>query len=235
MANKPTAQLVPRRVCIIAAATLFWMTSSHLQRRIWSMISRRDRMMMVRRGAQIQEPSWPQKQASKSLNWSFKRKLPDSSDTMKWSETLLLVSLQITNNAWMMMTMLLGYVSTITLCILPLQAPSPIGHVQPATQLPISQCEDGMPWLDGCSRICVVGGDLSALWRVDGWVIIWSFLVTFQVSFWCLVYFIITSFIFMHEGLCWEFTMWGLIVETFVLGKGIVVAIWLHAWLSCNW
>jgi hypothetical protein len=44
-------------------------------------------------------------------------------------------------------------------------------------------------------------GIFLALWRVDGWVIIWSFLVRFRVSFWCFVYFIIASFIFIHEGL----------------------------------
>jgi len=46
-------------------------------------------------------------------------------------------------------------------------------------------------------------GIFLTLWRVDGWVIIWSFLVRFLVSFGCFVYFIITSFIFIHEGLCW--------------------------------
>jgi hypothetical protein len=44
-------------------------------------------------------------------------------------------------------------------------------------------------------------GKFLALWRVDGWVIIWRFLVRFWVSFWCFAYFIITSFIFMHKGL----------------------------------
>jgi len=45
-------------------------------------------------------------------------------------------------------------------------------------------------------------GISPTLWRVDGLVIIWSFLVRFGVSFWCFVDFIITSFIFMHEGVC---------------------------------
>jgi hypothetical protein len=75
-----------------------------------------------------------------------------------------------------------------------------------------------MHWLDGCSRICVVGGYFLALWRVDRWVIIWSFLVRFWVSLWCFVYFIITSFIFMHEGLC-------LVVAT-VPGYPAAVRVW---------
>jgi hypothetical protein len=45
-------------------------------------------------------------------------------------------------------------------------------------------------------------GIFLELWSVDGWVIIWNFLVMFWFSFWCFVYFIITSFIMMHEGLC---------------------------------
>jgi hypothetical protein len=45
-------------------------------------------------------------------------------------------------------------------------------------------------------------GIFLELWRVDGWVIIWNFLVMFWFSFWCFVYFIITSFTMMHEGLC---------------------------------
>jgi hypothetical protein len=72
-------------------------------------------MMMVRRGAQIQEASRRRKQASKSLNGSFKRGLSDSSDTLKSSETVLLVSLPITSKALLLMRMWLGYASTITL------------------------------------------------------------------------------------------------------------------------
>jgi len=59
--------------------------------------------------------------------------------------------------------------------------------------------------------------------------------VRFWVSFWCFVYFIITSFIFMHEELYCKFMMLELIVETFIFGKGIVAVIGLHIWLSCNW
>ena len=48
MANKPTAQLVPRHLCVAAAATFLSMTSSCLQPRIRCAISRRYRMMEVR-------------------------------------------------------------------------------------------------------------------------------------------------------------------------------------------
>jgi len=78
-------------------------------------------------------------------------------------------------------------------------------------------------------------GIFLALWRVDEWVIICSFLVRFWVSVRCFVYYIITSFIFTHQGLCWEFTRLGLIIETFIFGNSIVAAIGLHVWLSCNW
>lgn len=37
--------------------------------------------------------------------------------------------------------------------------------------------------------------------------------------FWCFDYFIITSFKFMHEGMCREITMLGLIVETCILRR----------------
>jgi len=66
-------------------------------------------------------------------------------------------------------------------------------------------------------------------------VIIWSFLLKVWITFWCLVCFIIKSFIFMHEGLCWELTMLGLILETFDFRHRIVAAIELHVWLSCNY
>jgi len=101
------------------------------------------------------------KSGFQSLNGSFKRGLSDSSDTLKLSETVLLVSLPITSKALMLMRMWLGYASTITLWILPLQALWPIGCVQEAAQLQISRCEDGMHWLDGCLRISVVGGYFS--------------------------------------------------------------------------
>jgi len=92
-----------------------------------------------------------------------------------------------------------------------------------------------------CTGLTIVSGFklwvglYLALWRVDGRVIIWSYLVRLWVSLWCFVYFIITFFIFILEGLCWEFTMLGLIIETFVFGKGIVAATVLWIWLSFNW
>jgi len=92
-----------------------------------------------------------------------------------------------------------------------------------------------------CTGLTVVHGfalsvvNFLALWRVDGWVKIWSFLVRFWVSFWCFVYFRITSFIFMHAGLCWEFKMLGLIVEMLIFGNGIEAATGHRVWLSWNW
>jgi len=85
-----------------------------------------------------------------------------------------------------------------------------------------------MHWLDGFSRICIVGGYFLALWKMDAWVIIWTFLERFRVSVCCFVYFIISSVIFMYEELCCEFTMLGLIVEIPVFGKGTVAEIELH-------
>jgi len=76
--------------------------------------------------------------------------------------------------------------------------------------------------------VCLV----LAYWRVDGWVIIGSFLEMFWVSFWCFVYFIFTLLIFMHEGLYWEFIMLGLIIETLVFGEGRVATIELSVSLS---
>ena len=43
-----------------------------------------------------------------------------------------------------------------------MQALWPIGSVQAASQLQISPGEDGMHWLDGCSRISVLGVYFSA-------------------------------------------------------------------------
>jgi hypothetical protein len=54
--------------------------------------------------------------------------------------------------------MWLHYASTITLYILPQLALWPIGSVPATALLQISRCEDGMHWLDGYSRIWVVGG-----------------------------------------------------------------------------
>jgi len=78
-------------------------------------------------------------------------------------------------------------------------------------------------------------GIFLALWRVDGWVMIWSFSVRFWVSFWCFVDFIITSFIFMHEGLCWELMMLRSIFTMCNFGNGIVAPRGLRVWRICNW
>jgi len=98
-ANKQIAQLVPRRLCVFAAATVLWMTSSHIQLRIWLTILGRNRMIMVWHSTQIEEPSRWRNQASKSLNRCFRKGLSGSSDTLKWSETMLLVSWPITSKA----------------------------------------------------------------------------------------------------------------------------------------
>jgi len=153
--------MVPRCLCVVATATFLWMTSSHLQPRISSTILGRNQMMMVRRSAQIQEASRRRTQASRGLNRSFKWGLSDSSNTLKWTETVPLVSWPITHKALLLMRMWLIYASTITLWILPLQALWPIGSVQAAAQLQISCCEDRMHWLDSCLTICVMGGYLS--------------------------------------------------------------------------
>jgi len=80
---------------------------------------------------------------------------------MKSSETVLLDSLPLMCKALLLMRMWLGYTSTITLWILPLQALWPIGSVKAAATLQIICCEDGMHSLDGGSTICVVGGYFS--------------------------------------------------------------------------
>jgi len=91
----------------------------------------------------------------------IQRRLSDSSDTLKSSEIVLLVCLPIKSKALVQMRMWLGYASTIRLWILPRQALRPIHTIQAAAQLQISDCEDGMHWLYGCSRICNVGGYFS--------------------------------------------------------------------------
>jgi len=122
VANKPTAQLVPRYLCVVAAVIFLGMSPSHLQPRIWSMIVGRNRMMRVRRGARIHEASDQRNQASESLKWGFNRGVPDRGNTLKSPETMLLVPLPITCNASLLMRMWLGYTSRITFWIIPLQA-----------------------------------------------------------------------------------------------------------------
>ena len=69
---------------------------------------------------------------------------------------------------------------------------------------------------------------------MDRLVISWSFLERFWDSFWCFVYFDITLAIVMHEGLCSEFAILGLMVELLVVEKGPVAAIELLVWLVSN-
>jgi len=235
MANKPTAQLVPRGLFMVAAVTILWMTFSHLHPQIGSTILGRNLIMMLRGTAKIQEAFRWRKLASNCLNRNFKTELTDSSDTLQSSETVLWASLPTMSKELLLMSRWLRYASTVTLWMLPLQAFWLVGSVQGATQLRISRCEYGCTGWSVIEEFVLWVRMFLALWRADRWVIIWSFLVRFWVSFcWC-VYFIITSFIFIHKGLCWEFTMLGLIIEKFVFGKGIVAAIGLGVWLWCNW
>jgi len=155
------ARLMPRCLCVVTAPTFLWMTLSPLQPRIWLTILGRNQMMMVRLSAQIHAASPPRNQASKHLNRSFKQILSDSSNTLKSSNTVLLVSVQSTSQASFLMRMWHGNASTITLWILPPQALWPKGILQAATQLQISGCEDGMRWLASCLRIWVVRGNFS--------------------------------------------------------------------------
>jgi len=161
VANSQMAQLVPRHLCVVVAATFFGRTSSHFQPRIWSTILERNWMMMLRRGTQIQDASWLRKSASKILNRSFKEGLSDHSEILMSSGTVVLVSLPIMSKGLLLMRMWLRFGSMITLWILPLQALWPIGSIQSVPRLQMSRCEDGMHWLDGCSRIFVVGGYIS--------------------------------------------------------------------------
>jgi len=175
------------------ATTLFlWKTCSWFQIKIWWKMSGRNRMILVRCCTHMQDASQHRKHASKSFNWSLKKALPDSSHNMKSSENVHLVSLIIVSKAWMMTSLWLAYASTITLRILPLQALQLTGWVQAAAQLEISlvrrQCT-GWTVVEGF--VLRVGIFLPP-WKVDGWVIIWSFLVRFWVPFWCFHNFIIT-------------------------------------------
>jgi hypothetical protein len=74
---------------------------------------------------------------------------------------MILVCLPLRSNALLLMRMWLGFVSTITLWILPLQALWPIETGQAGTQREIHSCQDGMHWVNGCLRISVVGGYFS--------------------------------------------------------------------------
>jgi len=188
-------------------------------------------MILVRCGAQIQEASQWRKQASKCFNRSFQRNWSDSSDTLKLSETVPSDSLPTRSNSLLLMRMWLGYASTITWQILQLQTLWPTGSIQAATELQISHCEDGMHSLDGCSRICVEGGHYSGCLEGGRMGDNLEFFDEVLGLFWCFVYFIITLFIFIHEGLYWKFTMLELIIEMFVFWKGKEIAIGCPVWL----
>jgi len=155
------AHLLPSCLCVVAAAIILWMRSSHILRRIWSMISGRNWMVMLKHGTEIQKASWPRMQASKRLNGIFKNVLTDCSNTLKPAETMLLVNLLITSQGLLQITMWLGYAIMITFWIFPLQALWPVGSVQAATPLQNSHCAHGMHWLDSCLTIRVVCGNFS--------------------------------------------------------------------------
>jgi len=174
---------------MVATATLLLMTSFHHQQRIWSIISGRHRIMMVRRIIHTPEAYGQWEQASKSLKGSYNGGFSASSDTLKLSENVLLVCFPNRSIVLWQMWMWRSYVSTITLQLLLLWAVWLIGTSLAATPLLICRCEDGMHWLDCCSRIFFAGGNFLALWRVDEWVIIRSFLDMFLFCFWEGVFF----------------------------------------------
>jgi len=151
----------PRCVCVVAAATSHWMISSRLQARTWSMISCRNGIMMLRCGAHIREASRQLAQAFTCSIGSFIWGISDSSDTLKSSDTMLLLSLPVMSKAVWMKGMWLGYTSTIKLWILTLQALRPRGSIRVAAQLEISRGGDAMLWLDGRSMIRDVSGCFS--------------------------------------------------------------------------
>lgn len=55
VANKSTAHPVPRLLWVVAAVIILWMTSSHLQLRIWSIISGMDWMIILGLAVQTQQ------------------------------------------------------------------------------------------------------------------------------------------------------------------------------------
>jgi hypothetical protein len=161
VANEPTPQLVPRRLCVLPAPTVLWVTSSHIQPRIRSTILGSVRKMMVRNCAQMQEASRRWKHASKSFNRTFTSGFSGSSNILRYSKTVLLVCWPITIKVLLRMRMWLGNVNLIALWILPLQTLWPIWCFYAAAQLQITHCEDGMHWLNGCSTIWIVVGHFS--------------------------------------------------------------------------
>jgi len=159
------AHQVPNQLWVVAAPTFLWKISSHLQPRIWLMISGRNWIMLLRCCTQMKGASLQRRQASKCSKRHFKGELSDSSYTLKSSEIMLLVSLPIRWKVRLLMTMWHRYTSTITISILSLVALWPMGGVHAAAQLQISHSEDGKHCLHGFSRICIVGGYFSATLR----------------------------------------------------------------------
>jgi len=155
-ANMPTAQLVPTRLCLVPAATFLWMTSSHLQQTIWSTISGMNRMMIVRLGTQIQEASQRRKESFKSLYGSFNTGWSDSSDSLKSIRNCALGLFADYEQCHVADDTVAWLCEQDHWWIFPLQAPRAIGIVQPAAQLQISHCEDGMDWLVRCWMICIL-------------------------------------------------------------------------------
>jgi hypothetical protein len=76
-----------------------------------------------------------------------------------------------------------------------------------------------------------VGGEFSGTFN-GGWI--GDNLEFFGDYVWCFVTCIITSGIFMHEVLCWEFTMFELIIEFLVTGQCIVAVFALCVKYSCH-
>jgi hypothetical protein len=108
-----------------------------------------------------QDASGSQKQDSKDLTGSFKNTLSVCSDRLKSSETVIMVSLPITTNGLLLISMWLVYASTITFSILPLQVLCLLGNAKAVAQLPMSYLDDVMHCHDSCWRICIAGGYFS--------------------------------------------------------------------------
>jgi hypothetical protein len=158
--------------------------------------------MMLICDAHIQESSGQPKLASKHLNRNIMLEFSGSRYTLQSSKMVVLASWPTKSKVLLLMSMWLRYTTTITLSMLLQQALWPAGRVQRAALLQNSHCVYRCTGLTVIQRFVLWVGIFLALWRVDGWVIIWSFLVRFWVSFCCFVYLIHTSFIFMHKALC---------------------------------
>lgn len=101
----------------------------------------------------------------------------------------------------------------------------PIGHLHAAAHQHISHSDNAMHSLDGCSTICIVGGYFPSTLEVgrigDNSEFLEEDLGVFLVV--SLSYYYISH---IHtQGVCCLFTMLGLIVEIFVIAKGVLAAI----------